>query len=121
MSIEECKETLCKVSLKPFAMQGSQLTEDDYADVLDALWAARVKWYNIGVRFKIKPSDLDPINMEMDVDTKLQKMIRVWLNSGRNCTWKAVVEALSHHTVDMLKVAKEHSDFLKDKCERGNG
>ena len=105
-----------------FAMQGSQLTEDDYPEVLDALWAARVKWYNIGVRFRIKISNLDTIDMEaVDVEVKLRKMLSMWLKSRGDCTWKAVVEALSHHTVDMLKVAKEHSDSLKDKCKRGNG
>ena len=107
------------MSLKTFAMQGSQLTEDDYSEVLDALWAARAKWYYIGACFKLKPSDLDTIDMEAEVEVKFRKMVSMWLKSGRNCTWKAVVEALSHHTVDMLKVAKERSDFLKDKCEKG--
>ena len=102
-------------------MQGSQLTEDDYSEVLGALWAARAKWYYIGACFKLKPSDLDTIDMEAEVEVKFRKMVSMWLKSGRNCTWQAVVEALSHHTVDMLKVAKEHSDFLKDKCEGGNG
>ena len=88
--------------------------------MLDALWAARTKWYNIGVRFRIRITDLDTIDMETaDVEVKLRKMLSMWLKSGGDCTWKAVVEALSHHTVDMLKVAKERSDFLKGKCERG--
>lgn len=89
--------------------------------MLDALWAARVKWYYIGARFKLKASDLDTIDMETEVDVKFRKMVSMWLKSGRNCTWKAVVEALSHHTVDMLKVAREHSDCLKEKCEKGGG
>ena len=60
-------------------MQVSQLTEDDYPDVFDALWAARAKWYNIGLRFRIKASDLDTIDMEGDAEVKLRKMLSKWL------------------------------------------
>ena len=64
------------------------------------MWNARTKWYFIGVRFGLVAPDLDAIDAdEKEVDNKFGKMIKVWLNKGEDCNWKAVHNALKHPTV----------------------
>ena len=83
----------------------------------DVLWEAKLKWYNIGLRLKMKSHELDAINKEAGDDTgeKLTLMIKSRLNMAEHCTWKDLYEALKHHTVCMQDVA----DKLKKLKQKG--
>ena len=48
------------------------LTIGDFAKVQEAMWSAREKWHNIGVRFKIGVRNLKVIGKYGDVDKKIQ-------------------------------------------------
>ena len=50
---------------------------NDFAQVQEALWEARVKWKNIGIRLKLEVSDLDCIDAEpgIGIDEKFNRMI----------------------------------------------
>ena len=83
-------------------MQGEELSIDDFSNVIHLSWAARNKWKSIGVRFSMLVSDLDVIenNNKNDIDKQFRNMIKKWLEmGGKGCTWKAVYDALRHHTV----------------------
>ena len=84
------------------------LTVDDFADVQSALWGARSKWYNIGVRLQIKVAVLEAIDCEagLDLEGKFVRMIISWLECGQRCTWRALRKALKHHTVDLPELAR---------------
>jgi len=85
------------------------LTVDDFADVQSALWGARHKWFNIGIRLRLKVTDLEAIDDELglDLEGKFVRMILSWLESGEKCTWRALREALTHHIVNLPVLARE--------------
>lgn len=82
---------------------------DDFAEVQEAVWEARSKWYNIGIRLKLKVPDLDCIDAEpgINVEEKFNRMVKSWLKMTESCTWPALCEALKHPTVAMPNVAEE--------------
>ena len=86
-----------------------QANDLELRDIQDALWKARIKWYNIGLRLSVKTDDLDTIDKEAGNDTeeKLRRMISSRLRMEEPCTWPMLYDALKHPTVDMPKVAEE--------------
>ena len=86
----------------------AQLSIDDFGEVQVALWRARSKWYNIGIRLKMDLTDLDVIDMDggAKVDGKFSLMLQSWLKTTQPRTWKVLYEALMHPTVDMSIVAE---------------
>ena len=86
-----------------------------------ALWDARDRWFDIGARFGIKVPDLEVIRNEDDVDERFRRMIIAWLKAGKNCNWKQVCEALSHHTVGMHQMAEKLRDSQEDKAYKTDG
>ena len=84
-----------------------QLDIDDFRDVQEAIWEARPKWYNIGVRLKLEVSDLDAIDAEsgIDLEEKFNRMIKSWLKRSASSTWTDMCESLKHPTVAMSNVA----------------
>lgn len=84
------------------------LTEDDFAEVQSALWKARRKWFNIGVRLGLSVNDLKTIDSEQKtLEDKLTEMILSWLRQTERCTWRALRKALKHHTVDRPDLAQK--------------
>ena len=61
-----------------------------------AVWEARVGWYDIGVALKISPDTLDEIRMDYhDIKPCFREMLKVWLRSIElRPTWSKLAEAL---------------------------
>ena len=80
---------------------------DDFAKVQEALWAARAKWHNIGIRLDLGVFELDCINAEpgFGLGEKFNLMIKNRLKKSEPCTWRELYDALNHPTVDMASVA----------------
>ena len=96
------------------------MVDRDLLTVVEQMWEAREKWYNIGLCFKIPPSQLDVIKSESrdDIDELFRKMITEWLRRGRCCNWKAVYDALKNPTVGKESTAEKLSEwFTKGKKE----
>ena len=76
---------------------------------MEALWGARLSWYNIGLRLNVKTDDLDIIDKEAgnDCGEKLRRMISARLKMTEDCTWTELYDALTHRTVNETKVAEE--------------
>ena len=95
-------------------MQGEELSIDDIRNVLDLSWNAREKWHLIGVRFSMEASELGVIERDNknDIEEQFRNMIKKWLEmGGKGCTWKAVYDALRHHTVGHNSIA----EYLKKR------
>ena len=86
-----------------------------------ALWDARHKWFDIGARFGIRVPDLEVIRKEDDEEERFRRMIIAWLKAGKNCNWKHICEALSHHTVGMHHMAETMRDSQEDKSHKTDG
>ena len=91
-----------------------QLGIDDFAEVQEALWAARSKWDNIGTRLKLDVHELESIEAEggMSLDKKFNLMIKTRLKKIEPCTRRDLYDALNHPTVAMSDVANKLSAKL---------
>jgi hypothetical protein len=103
---------------------GEELSIEYFSDVISLSWDARKKWYFIGVRLSMPVSELDVIEKNKnDIDEQFRNMIKKWLEmGGKGCTWKAVYDALRHHTVGHNSIAEELKKTLpsihKDTCRK---
>jgi hypothetical protein len=90
------------------------LVDRDLLTVMEQMWEAREKWYNIGLYFKIPSSQLDVIKSETkdDIDEMFRKMIKQWLQVGHCCNWKTVYDALKSPTVSKEPTAEKLSEWL---------
>ena len=92
-----------------------ELKEEDLSDVQDELWEARIKWYDIGLRLRIPASDLDVIeNDGGDTGARFRNMLLKWLRQGKNCTWEALIKALSSPSVGYTTLA---NSIQQNRCQ----
>ena len=85
----------------------------DLYKVQDAVWPARAKWYNIGLRLGILAGTLDAIAAAhlRNPDECLTDTIKEWLkNDEPQPTWKALADALRSPAVGYADLA---NDLLK--------
>ena len=80
---------------------GQQLTVDDLHTVIEELYNARAKWYNIGVQLRVGVGTLDAIRSQYsDPSDCLRETLTTWLKScSTPTTWSKVAEALNSSTV----------------------
>ena len=70
--------------------------------VLEALYPASTKWYNLGLRLGLQVSVLDAINARCNKDPGecLREMLKEWLRRGLPLpTWEGLAEALTSTAV----------------------
>ena len=87
-----------------------KLTIEDLGDVLEVVWEARSKWYNIGLKLGISVSTLDSISKanSQNPDDCLTAMIKDWLRNGKpKPSWAAVAKALKSPMVGYAHLAKQ--------------
>ena len=91
-------------------MFAGKLTIDNLGDVLEAVWEARSKWYNIGLKLGISPGTLDSIGKanNQNPDDCLTAMIKDWLRSGRpEPSWTELAKALKSPMVGYAQLAEQ--------------
>lgn len=79
------------------------------------LWAARGRWYNIGLELGMSANDLEVIKEKHsnDPDQCLTQLLYCWLRiSIPTPTWTLVVSALRSPTVGYLQLAIEIEEQL---------
>lgn len=77
------------------------LNSGNMQEVLENVWEARQKWYNIGIQLKLDINDLDVIQRQgnnKSPDDYVVDMLKIWLRR-KGATWKALIDALRHKTV----------------------
>ena len=86
------------------------LSIDNLGDVLEAVWEARSKWYNIGLKLGVSVGTLDSISKaaNQNPDDCLTAMIKDWLRNGKpKPTWAAVAKALKSPMVGYAQLAEQ--------------
>ena len=86
------------------------LSIDDLGDILEAVWEARAKWYNIGLKLGVLAGTLNAIkkNNNQDPDDCLTAMLEYWLNNGKpKPSWAAVAKALKSPMVGYEHLAEQ--------------
>ena len=87
-----------------------ELSIDDIGDVLEAVWEARVKWYNIGLKLGISAGTLDSISKanNQNPDDCLTAMIKDWLKNGKpKPSWAQLAKALKSRMVGYAQLIEE--------------
>ena len=82
------------------------LTTENFRDVINAVWQARLKWYWIGIQLGLQLVQLQVIEHDnpRSTDDCMKAMIQAWLKQ-EGATWKELISALKHETVEYHDVA----------------
>ena len=90
-----------------------QLCEESLGDLLEAIFTANTKWYNLGLRLGLKASLLDTIRSKFQGDPNecLREMLKEWLKLGlageAGPTWHKLVRALASTAVGEAALASK--------------
>lgn len=101
-----------RLSIMAEAALRSDLTEDDLGEVLEQVFPASSKWYNIGLGLRVKTSSLERIKARYDDPADcLREAIKEWLQTSCSpLTWSNVSDALRKQVV--------RQDSLANKIEK---
>ena len=93
----------CTYSSTP-DLPGKVLTLDDLRRLLEEL--LDVKWYHLGLQLKVRVEKLDGIRRDFsDPRDQLQEMLKTWLTTSDNTSWKTLSDALRSRTVGASQLA----------------
>ena len=68
---------------------------DDISCVLEEVLDVSAQWYLLGVQLKVKNGTLDSIQAQFpDPKCQLLEMLKVWLTTSDNTSWKTLTGAL---------------------------
>ena len=100
---------------------GNILTKDDHALLveeldhafrLDDLANVCKRWYPFGLQLKVSTKMLDRIREQFpDPKSQFPEMLKTWLTTGDNTSWKALTDALKSQSVGGYLIA----DYLESK------
>ena len=81
---------------------------DDLDLLLEELLDVQTKWYHLGLQLKMRVDILDSIRSNRD---QLLEMLKTWLTTADNPSWKTLIDALRSRSVG----ASLLGDILKAK------
>ena len=82
------------------------------------------QWYQLGLQLKVKPGTLDRFRTQFsDPRDQLMEMLKTWLTTSDNTTWKTLTGALRSRSVGASQLAGELEKkyWLVKKAEVGKG
>ena len=108
----ECMETRASVYSTRYHycvisdLPGNKLTLDDFGCVLAELLDVSSLWYFLGVQLKVRVGTLDSIQAQFpDPKRQLLEMLKTWLTTGDNTSWKTLTNALRSRLVEASQLA----------------
>lgn len=94
------------------------MTPDDLSCVLEEVCDTSALWYPLGLQLSVMTGTLDRIRAHFsDPRDQLQEMLKTWLKSGVNPSWKALTDALRGVGACQLAEALETKYCLVDRTE----
>ena len=64
------------------------------------------QWYQLGLQLKLKIGTLDPLRVQFsDPKDQLMEMLKTWLTTSDNTTWKTLTNALRSQSVGASRLA----------------
>ena len=85
---------------------GNKLTSDDLGCVLEGVLDAAAQWYNLGLKLKVRTTTLDSIQEDFTATQhRLREMLKAWLTTGDNPSWKTLIDALRSPVVGASQLA----------------
>ena len=83
-----------------------------------------VHWYSLGLQLKVRPSKLDSIQVQFSESKRqLLEMLKTWLTTSDNTSWKTLTDALKSRSVEacLLACALETKYCLRKDIEVDSG
>ena len=85
---------------------------DDLRLLLEELLDIRTQWYPLGLQLKMRVEILDGIRREFhNTRDQLLEMLKTWLTTADNTSWKTLLDALRSRSVGASQLA----DHLETK------
>ena len=87
-------------------LSGNKLTSDDLGCVFEVVLDVSAQWYNLGLQLKLRTGTLDRIYAQFrDPRDQLREMLKTWLTTSENTSWKAITVALRSQSVGATQLA----------------
>ena len=87
-------------------LPGNILTLDDLHLLLEELLDVQAKWYHIGLQLKVRVRTQDRIRREFsNARDRLLEMLKTWLTTAVNPSWKTLTDALRSRSVGASQLA----------------
>ena len=85
-----------------------ELRINDLGEVHEAVYEARTKAYDIGLKLKVPVDTLDSIEDQYRVPgDKLREVLKTWLRTAPKPTWQDILDALRSRVVGQPKLARD--------------
>ena len=99
------------------------LNIDDLGKVWEALYDARPKAYNIGLKLEVSVGTLDSIVKQYsDPSDQLRETLKAWLEMAAQQKWQTVVDALSSRIISEPKLASDiEAEYCQDTPGQASG
>ena len=110
--------------LSCLGLSGNKLTLDDLSQVQEEIVDVSAQWYHLGVQLKMRPGTLDRIRVQFsDPRYQLLEMLKTWLSTSDNTSWKTLTDALRSRSVEASQLAGvlEKKYCLAEETEMDNG
>ena len=89
-----------------FDLSGNKLTLDDLGQVMEEVLDVSAQWYHLGLQLKVRTGTLDRIRTQFhDPRDQLLEMLKVWLTTSDNTSWKTLKDALKSRSVGASQMA----------------
>ena len=85
---------------------GNKLTLDDLGEMLEEVVDVSAQWYLLGLQLKVKIGTLESIQAQFaDPKRQLLEMLKTWLATSDNTSWKALTNAVRSQCVGASQLA----------------
>ena len=82
------------------------LTSEDLGCVLGEVLDVSADWYDLGLQLKVRTGTLDNIRADFTAAKhRLREMLKAWLTTGDNPSWKTLIDALKSRMVGASQLA----------------
>ena len=82
------------------------MTLDDLVCVLGEVLDMSTEWYDLGLQLKVRIGTLDTIQADFTAAKhRLREMLKAWLTTGDNPSWKTLIDALRSRMVGASQLA----------------
>ena len=79
---------------------------EDLGQVMEEVLDVSVQWYHLGVQLKVRTGTLDRIRTQFhDPRDQLLEMLKTWLTTSDNTSWKTLTDALRSRSVGASQLA----------------
>ena len=97
---------------------------DDLGQVQEETVDVSAQWYQLGVQLKVRTGTLDNIQAQYsDPKRQLLEMLKTWLTTSDNTSWKSLTDALRRRSVGAAQLASvlEKKYCLAEDPEANDG